>query len=61
MRPLLPCMWTAFEALERWTADHGRQSPRSATIPRPTSGDVVNTCAISCPVPDEPPHDEGGR
>ncbi|MEV4473326.1 tannase/feruloyl esterase family alpha/beta hydrolase [Nonomuraea sp. NPDC049504] len=46
MRPLLPCMRTAFEALERWT-DRGKQPPRSATVPRATSGDLVNTCAIS--------------
>ncbi|MEV4176873.1 tannase/feruloyl esterase family alpha/beta hydrolase [Nonomuraea sp. NPDC049709] len=45
MRPLLPCMRTAFEALERWTA--GQQPPPSATIPRQTAGDVANTCAIS--------------
>jgi hypothetical protein len=48
MRPLLPCMRTAFEALERWTApDHGQVPPPSATIPRQTAGDVVNTCSIS--------------
>ncbi|QFY05811.1 tannase/feruloyl esterase family alpha/beta hydrolase [Nonomuraea phyllanthi] len=49
MRPLLPCMRTAFEALERWTARGGGQEspPPSATVPRQTSGDVANTCAIS--------------
>ncbi|GLZ06250.1 hypothetical protein Acsp03_37160 [Actinomadura sp. NBRC 104412] len=47
MRPLLPCMRTAFEALERWTAPGGGQAPpRSATIPRQTSGDVVNSCSL---------------
>jgi hypothetical protein len=47
MRPLLPCMRTAFEALERWTAPGGGHAPPpSATIPRQTSGDVVNTCSI---------------
>ncbi|TDE37215.1 tannase/feruloyl esterase family alpha/beta hydrolase [Actinomadura sp. 6K520] len=47
MRPLLPCMRTAFDALERWTAPHGGQAPPpSATIPRQTSGDVANTCSI---------------
>ncbi|MFB4276805.1 tannase/feruloyl esterase family alpha/beta hydrolase [Nonomuraea sp. MTCD27] len=45
MRPLLPCMRTAFEALERWSS--GQQPPPSATIPRQTAGDVANTCAIS--------------
>ncbi|WP_220447108.1 tannase/feruloyl esterase family alpha/beta hydrolase [Nonomuraea deserti] len=47
MRPLLPCMRTAFEALERWTAPGGHKPPPSATIPLQTSGDVANTCAIS--------------
>jgi hypothetical protein len=48
MRPLLPCMRTAFETLERWTAPGGgHQPPPSATIPRQTSGDVANTCALS--------------
>ncbi|GLY72728.1 tannase/feruloyl esterase family alpha/beta hydrolase [Actinoallomurus iriomotensis] len=48
MRPLLPCMRTAFEALERWTAPGGGHAPPpSATIPRQTSGDVANTCSIS--------------
>jgi hypothetical protein len=48
MRPLLPCMRTAFEALERWTAQGGgHRPPPSATIARQTSGDVVNTCALS--------------
>lgn len=47
MRPLLPCMRTAFEILERWTAPgHGHRPPPSATVPRETSGDVANTCAI---------------
>ncbi|MEV5326701.1 tannase/feruloyl esterase family alpha/beta hydrolase [Nonomuraea sp. NPDC052634] len=48
MRPLLPCMRSAFEALERWVDGH-RQPPRSATIPRQTTGDVVNTCSLSRP------------
>lgn len=46
MRPLLPCMRTAFELLERWTGPGGHGPPPSATIPRQTTGDVVNTCAI---------------
>jgi hypothetical protein len=47
MRPLLPCMRTAFEALERWTAPGGGQEPPpSATIPRQTTGDVANSCSI---------------
>ena len=48
LRPLLPCCRTAFETLERWTAPGGgHQPPPSATIPRQTSGDVANTCALS--------------
>lgn len=47
MRPLLPCMRTAFEALERWTAPRGGQAPPpSGTVPRQTTGDVANTCSI---------------
>lgn len=48
MRPLLPCMRTAFDALERWTAARGGQAPPpSTTVPRQESGNVVDTCAIS--------------
>jgi hypothetical protein len=39
-------MRTAFTALESWT-QHGTTPPKSATLPRPTSGDTVNTCSIS--------------
>ncbi|MEV0664004.1 tannase/feruloyl esterase family alpha/beta hydrolase [Actinomadura luteofluorescens] len=46
LRPLLPCMRTAFTALESWTR-HGTTPPKSATLPRPTSGDTVNTCSLS--------------
>lgn len=46
LRPLLPCMRTAFTALESWT-QHGTTPPKSATLPRPTSGDTVNTCSLS--------------
>lgn len=45
LRPLLPCMRTAFTALESWTRD-GTPPPESATLPRPTSGDLVNTCPL---------------
>src|SRR5690606_24051152 len=47
MRPLLPCMRTAFEALENWTDGHREPPPPSATVPRRTSGDVANTCALT--------------
>lgn len=46
LRPLLPCMRTAFTALESWT-QHGTTPPKSATLPRPSSGDTVNTCSLS--------------
>jgi hypothetical protein len=46
LRPLLPCMRTAFTALESWTQG-GTPPPRSATLPRPTSGDTVNTCSLT--------------
>jgi hypothetical protein len=46
LRPLLPCMRTAFTALETWTAG-GQAPPPSATLPRPQSGDLVNGCSLS--------------
>jgi predicted esterase len=47
LRPLLPCMRTAFTALEHWTAPGGQAPPPSATLPRPTSGDLANTCTLA--------------
>ncbi|MGW2311257.1 tannase/feruloyl esterase family alpha/beta hydrolase [Actinomadura luteofluorescens] len=46
LRPLLPCMRTAFTALESWT-QHGTTPPKSTTLPRPASGDTVNTCSLT--------------
>jgi hypothetical protein len=46
LRPLLPCMRTAFTALESWT-QHGTPPPHSTTLPRPTSGDLLNTCSLT--------------
>ncbi|MFA1543991.1 tannase/feruloyl esterase family alpha/beta hydrolase [Actinomadura monticuli] len=46
LRPLLPCMRTAFTALESWT-DGGATPPASATLPRPATGDLVNTCSLA--------------
>jgi hypothetical protein len=47
LRPLLPCMRTAFTALESWTARRGQAPPPSATLPRPAVGDLVNTCSLT--------------
>ena len=47
LRPLLPCMRAAFTALERWTAPKGQAPPPSATLPRPATGDLVNTCSLT--------------
>ncbi|MFB4311792.1 tannase/feruloyl esterase family alpha/beta hydrolase [Actinomadura sp. GTD37] len=46
LRPLLPCMRTAFTALESWTRN-GTAPPESGTLPRPASGDLVNTCSLT--------------
>ncbi|GLW66716.1 hypothetical protein Arub01_49600 [Actinomadura rubrobrunea] len=46
LRPLLPCMRSAFSALETWVAG-GQAPPPSATLPRPTSGDPANSCSLS--------------
>jgi len=45
LRPLLPCARTAFEALTAWVED-GAAPPESGLYPRPTSGDLVNTCEL---------------
>jgi hypothetical protein len=45
LRPILPCHRSAFEALEDWV-EHGHRPPPSGTVPRPSGGDVVNTCAL---------------
>jgi hypothetical protein len=46
LRPLLPCIRTAFTALENWTTA-GQAPPPSATLARPTSGDLANTCSLT--------------
>ncbi|GAA0585908.1 tannase/feruloyl esterase family alpha/beta hydrolase [Actinomadura livida] len=46
LRPLLPCMRTAFTALENWTRE-GRTPPPSTTLPRPATGDLVNACSLT--------------
>jgi hypothetical protein len=45
LRPILPCFRSAFTALEGWSAGH--RPPPSATLPRPTSGDLANTCSLT--------------
>src|SRR6266542_887179 len=46
VRPVLPCYRSAFAALERWL-DGTALPPPDATVPRPASGDVVNSCALA--------------
>ncbi|GAA4597520.1 tannase/feruloyl esterase family alpha/beta hydrolase [Planotetraspora phitsanulokensis] len=45
LRPLLPCFRSAFTALERWIGT-GAPPPASRTVPRPTTGDLENTCSL---------------
>ncbi|WP_329238423.1 tannase/feruloyl esterase family alpha/beta hydrolase [Actinoallomurus sp. NBC_01490] len=45
LRPMLPCFRAAFTALEGWSAGH--TPPPSATLPRPTSGDLANSCSLT--------------
>ncbi|MEI5100811.1 tannase/feruloyl esterase family alpha/beta hydrolase [Streptomyces sp. PmtG] len=44
VRPLLPCVRDAFDALTAWAED-GTAPPPSRTVPRP-QGDPVHTCAL---------------
>ncbi|SDJ94740.1 tannase/feruloyl esterase family alpha/beta hydrolase [Streptomyces indicus] len=45
LRPVLPCYREAFTAMTRWV-ERREQPPASATVPRPASGDVVNSCRL---------------
>jgi len=45
LRPILPCYRVAFAALEGWV-ERGTPPPPSGFVPKPTSGDVVNSCAL---------------
>ena len=45
LRPILPCFRSAFEALESWR-DGRTPPPPSATLPRPATGDLANTCSL---------------
>ncbi|GGB71379.1 D-(-)-3-hydroxybutyrate oligomer hydrolase [Knoellia flava] len=46
LRPLLPCARSGFDALTSWVED-GTTPPADATVTRPTSGDLLHTCALS--------------
>ncbi|MFC7387883.1 tannase/feruloyl esterase family alpha/beta hydrolase [Sphaerisporangium rhizosphaerae] len=46
LRPILPCFRDAFEALEGWTT-RGEAPPADATIPRPATGDLANSCSLT--------------
>ena len=47
LRPILPCYRAAFVALESWVESKGaRKPPESGFVPRPTSGDIVNSCSL---------------
>ena len=47
LRPILPCYRAAFVALENWVESKGaRKPPESGFVPRPTSGDIVNSCSL---------------
>ncbi|MCX4572687.1 tannase/feruloyl esterase family alpha/beta hydrolase [Streptomyces sp. NBC_01571] len=45
LRPVLPCYRAAFALLTDWV-EHHQDPPASGTVPKPTSGDVVNSCAL---------------
>lgn len=45
LRPLLPCARTAFDQLTAWV-EQGARPPRDARYPRPSEGDLVNTCRL---------------
>jgi hypothetical protein len=46
LRPILPCYWDAFVALEAWVEDD-EQPPVSGLVPHKDRGDVVNKCSIA--------------
>ncbi|MFE2596487.1 tannase/feruloyl esterase family alpha/beta hydrolase [Streptomyces sp. NPDC059396] len=45
LRPILPCYRSAFTALTQWV-ERGAAPPASRSVPRPASGDVVNSCVL---------------
>lgn len=51
LTPMLPCYRAAFESLERWVEGdddraEGDGPARRILVPKPTAGDVVNTCSL---------------
>ncbi|MFF0833083.1 MULTISPECIES: tannase/feruloyl esterase family alpha/beta hydrolase [unclassified Streptomyces] len=46
LRPILPCYRAAFTALTAWVERH-EEPPASGTVPRPASGDLVNTGSLT--------------
>jgi pimeloyl-ACP methyl ester carboxylesterase len=47
LRPILPCHREAFKLMESWVESKGySKPPESHFVPRPTSGDLVNTCSL---------------
>jgi hypothetical protein len=45
LRPILPCYRSAFGALTDWV-EHRTAPPASGLVPRPASGDLVNSCGL---------------
>ena len=45
LRPILPCYRAAFNAMTDWV-EHHKEPPAGRTVPRPASGDVVNTGSL---------------
>ncbi|WP_435866145.1 tannase/feruloyl esterase family alpha/beta hydrolase [Streptomyces xinghaiensis] len=45
LRPVLPCYRAAFEVLTDWV-ERREAPPASGTVPRPATGDLVNTCSL---------------
>lgn len=46
LRPILPCYRAAFTALTAWVERH-EEPPASGTVPRPATGDLVNTGSLT--------------
>jgi hypothetical protein len=45
LRPMLPCVRTAFDLLEAWVED-GTPPPPDGYYPRPPGGDLLNSCTL---------------